>query len=389
MASGGNLQNSVSRTVGYAYSPQLVEACNSLPRIHGRALLCADLIRAYGLHEHLRIIEPKGLTMSALSSFHSEDYLENFYNLCAEDDPEKIDKEVMEEYGLGYDCPVEEGMFDNCSLIAGASVMAAESLINNQVEVAINWCGGWHHAKRFEAAGFCYINDVVLAIQKLREKFERVLYVDLDLHHGDGVEDAFYTTNKVYTLSIHKYSPGFYPGSGKMQDVGDGKGLYYSLNIPLKDGITTQQYVSLFQSVFQMVCERFEPEAIVCQCGADGLAYDEMDSFNLSSDAYVHCVESVLALNLPTLLLGGGGYNFTNTARVWTLLTACALRLSLPNDIPDDLESIMDYKPDFELHVPSGNRPNENKESSVESLLRVVKGCVNMISKTTLLSSNT
>ncbi|XP_067951413.1 histone deacetylase 8-like [Watersipora subatra] len=368
--------------VGYAYSQEMVQACDMFPRIKGRASLCAELIEAYGLHAQMWVLEPRELSIDELSSFHSRDYLETFKKVCELDDPEKIDKEIAEDCGLGYDCPVEEGLFPKCALVAGGSIVAAEALVEGQVDVAINWCGGWHHAKRFNAAGFCYINDIVLAAQKLREKFERVLYIDIDLHHGDGVEDAFWSTNKVYCMSLHKYSPGFYPGSGGMEDVGEGKGRHYTLNIPLADGITTEQYMKVFNSALNMVIKEFIPHTIICQCGADGLAMDEMDSFNLSSSCYVRCVSQVLDLKLPTLLLGGGGYHFANTARTWASLTAAAIGVALPCDIPSDMESFMEYKPDFELMVPAGNRPNMNKDSDIERILNVVKGSVNMMSAT-------
>ena len=93
--------------------------------------------------------------------------------------------------------------------------------------MAINWSGGWHHAKRDSAAGFCYVNDVVLAIHRLQAAFKRVMYVDLDVHHGDGVEDAFSFTDKVMTMSIHKHEFGFFPGTGALKDVGFGKGKFY------------------------------------------------------------------------------------------------------------------------------------------------------------------
>ncbi|KAK2140531.1 hypothetical protein LSH36_1323g00026 [Paralvinella palmiformis] len=158
---------------------------------------------------------------------------------------------------------------------------------------------------RDEAAGFCYYNDVVIAILKLRERFNRVLYVDLDLHHGDGVENAFCVTQKVMTVSFHKYSTGFFPGTGSVSDIGLGRGRYYTVNVPLKDGIQDEQYIRIFTKVISAVQNQFQPEVVVCQCGADGLINDPMDSFNLTCHSYVQCVLYLMKWGLPLLILGG------------------------------------------------------------------------------------
>ncbi len=149
----------------------------------------------------------------------------------------------------------------------------------------------------------------MLAIQRLRKVYDRVLYIDLDVHHGDGVENAFCFSNKVFTLSLHKYSPGFFPGSnfcplqfhgfliicsqgtGSIKDVGNGKGKFYSLNIPLKDGINDEDYYYVFKSVFAEISYAFKPDAVVVQCGADALACDPLGGFNLTPDGMGKCLE--------------------------------------------------------------------------------------------------
>ncbi len=133
--------------------------------------------------------------------------------------------------------PVFDGMFDFCAMYTGASLEGAVKLNNNQADIAINWSGGLHHAKKFEASGFCYVNDIVIGILELLKYHARVLYSDIDIHHGDGVEEAFYTTDRVMTVSFHKYGNQFFPGTGNVYEVGVGKGKNYSLNVPLKDGI--------------------------------------------------------------------------------------------------------------------------------------------------------
>jgi histone deacetylase 1/2 len=125
---------------------------------------------------------------------------------------------------------------------------AAQRVKDGAADIAINWAGGLHHAKKREASGFCYINDIVLAILELLRTFHRVLYIDIDCHHGDGVEEAFYTTNRVLTCSFHKFGD-YFPGTGDIRDRGKGKGLGYSVNVPMKDGLTDDALKRVFQPV--------------------------------------------------------------------------------------------------------------------------------------------
>ena len=153
--------------------------------------------------------------------------------------------------------------------------------------MAINWAGGLHHAKKFEASGFCYVNDIVIAILELLKYHPRVLYIDIDIHHGDGVQEAFYLTDRVMTVSFHKYGNLFFPGTGfksplslslvnysfpatshspgDMYEVGTENGKHYSVNVPLKDGIDDLTYDSLFKPIIQAVVEHYRPTCIVLQ----------------------------------------------------------------------------------------------------------------------------
>ncbi|NXV98591.1 HDAC8 deacetylase, partial [Calonectris borealis] len=243
----------------------------------------------------------------------------------------------------GYDCPATEGIFEYAAAVGGATITAAQCLLDGKCKVAINWPGGWHHAKKDEASGFCYLNDAVLGILRLRQKFDRVLYIDLDLHHGDGVEDAFSFTSKVMTVSLHKFSPGFFPGklnlgdlcTGDVTDVGLGKGRYYSVNVPIQDGIQDEKYYQICETVLKEVYAAFNPDAVVLQLGADTVAGDPMCSFNMTPEGVGKCLKYVLQWQLATLILGGGGYNLANTARCWTYLTAVILGRTLSSEIPD------------------------------------------------------
>ncbi|BFZ24869.1 hypothetical protein BsWGS_27908 [Bradybaena similaris] len=356
--------------VAYVHSQQLLEKANELIRIKGRAELVHSLITSFGLLQYLQIVSPRYATDTEILGFHCPDYISFLRDSDVPDSDDVLSSDA-ESYGLSYDCPLQKGIYETCALIGGATIVAAETLINKAADVAINWYGGWHHAKRDSAAGFCYINDIVLGILKLREKFDRILYVDIDLHHGDGVEEAFCMSPKVMTVSFHKYMFGFFPGTGSVADVGIGKGKYYCVNVPLVDGIRDAEFCAIFCSVMKLVREKFQPQVIVLQCGADTLSSDPMTSFNLTHLGISRCVGLILSWNLPTMLLGGGGYNFPNTAKCWSFLTSLAAGRKLPLDIPEH-EHLSAYGPDFEMSTTVGYRRDSNTRQHLASLVATI-----------------
>ena len=212
------------------------------------------------------------------------------------------------------------------------------------------------------------ISDIVLAIVELLKVHTRVLYIDIDVHHGDGVEEAFYTTDRVMTFSLHKYGD-FFPGTGHLSDTGHGEGKGYAVNAPLGSGITDETYFEdLFKPVFEKIMEMFQPGAIVLQCGADSLAGDRLGCFNLSLKGHARCVKFVQSFGVPLQVLGGGGYTIRNVARCWAYETAVLLNQpDIPNDIPFN-DYYEYYAPDYNLHLTPEAMENENTKSEVESV---------------------
>jgi histone deacetylase HOS2 len=197
-----------------------------------------------------------------------------------------------------------------------------------------------------------------------------VLYIDIDIHHGDGVQEAFYNSNRVLTVSFHKYAETFFPGTGHIDEVGNQLGKYFSLNIPLQDGIDNESYVSLFKSIMEPTIYTFRPSVIVLQCGADSLGCDRLGAFNLSIAAHGECVRFIKAFNIPLLVLGGGGYTVKNVARCWTYETAVLLDVQqnlsayLPSTAYDSF-----FAPDYKLHPPiSGRVENQNTRKDLERI---------------------
>ena len=237
--------------VGLVVGREWLQQCNKLPTIpDDRTSMTLSLIKSFDLLKEVKRIDARRATREELLQFHSSDYLDFCSKATACDDIEKLEMESDangdDVYGFAYDCPLVEDMDGLISWLAGGSLAAAESLISNECTKTMNWGGGWHHSHRDHASGFCYVNDIVLAILKLRKKYDRILYIDLDVHHGDGVEDAFSHSNKVFTFSIHNKEPGFFPGTGAVSDVGGGKGKYFTLNIPLKEGADDSTFHEVF-----------------------------------------------------------------------------------------------------------------------------------------------
>jgi histone deacetylase 1/2 len=175
--------------------------------------------------------------------------------------------------------------------------------------------------------------DIVLAIIELLRYHQRVVYVDIDVHHGDGVEEAFFTTDRVMTVSFHQYGE-FFPGTGELQDVGADKGKYYAVNFPLRHGIDDASYKGIFEPVMRKVIERYRPGAIVLQCGGDSLSGDRLGSLNLSMRGHANCVNFIKSFGLPTLIVGGGGYTMRNVSRTWAYETGLAVGVDLPSELP-------------------------------------------------------
>lgn len=252
----------------------------------------------------------------------------------------------------------------------------AVRLNHGHADVAINWAGGLHHAKKCSASGFCYVNDIVLAILELLKYHPRVLYIDIDIHHGDGVEEAFYTTDRVMTASFHKYGD-FFPGTGDIRHVGVAEGKHYSVNFPLRSGIDDLSYESIFKPVITKIMEVYQPTAVVLQCGADSLTGDRLGSFNLTVKGHAECVRFVKSFGLPTLMLGGGGYTVRNVARCWCYETSVMLGTPIPDAIPPN-DYVEFFRPDYRLHLTAAAVPNQNTPEYLErckiALLESLRG---------------
>uniref|UniRef100_A0A8R1Z8W4 Histone deacetylase n=1 Tax=Pristionchus pacificus TaxID=54126 RepID=A0A8R1Z8W4_PRIPA len=329
-----------------------------------RIRMTHNLLLNYGLYRKMEVYRPPAATFEEMTKYHSDDYISFLKNIR----PDNINdfSKQMHKFNVGEDCPVFDGVFEFCQLSCGGSLAAASKINHSQTDIAINWMGGLHHAKKSEASGFCYSNDIVLSILELLKYHQRVLYVDIDIHHGDGVEEAFYTTDRVMTVSFHKYGE-YFPGTGDLKDVGAEKGKYYSLNFPLRDGIDDMTYQSIFVPILDRVMASFQPSAIVLQCGADSLTGDRLGCFNLTLKGHGKCVEFLKKFGVPLILLGGGGYTIRNVSRCWTYETSVALNVDIANDLPYN-DYFEYFGPDFKLHISPSNMTNQNTREYLDKM---------------------
>jgi len=329
-----------------------------------------SLVLNYGLHKKMQVFRPYIASGPDMARFHSEEYIE-FLQRVSPHNIQSFSKSLT-HYNVGAaDCPVFDGLYEFCARYTGASLEAAEKLVTEQADIAINWSGGLHHAKKYEASGFCYVNDIVVAILELLKYHSRVLYIDIDIHHGDGVQEAFYLTDRVMTVSFHKYG-NFFPGTGHMYEVGAGAGRQYSVNVPLKEGMDDVSYEYIFTPIMQMVMDFYKPSAVVLQCGADSLSGDRLGCFNLSTKGHGKCVEFMKKFNLPLMILGGGGYTLRNVARLWAYETSILCEEELSSELPYQ-EYFEYFGPDFALHPEVNPRmENANSQQYLASIVETV-----------------
>jgi acetoin utilization protein AcuC len=247
-------------------------------------------------------------------------------------------------FGLGPgDNPVFRGLWEAARLVAAGSLQAADLVAGGRVQRAFHFAGGLHHAMPGRASGFCYVNDAVLAILRLREHGLRVAYVDIDAHHGDGVQHAFYGDPHVLTVSTHERGERLFPGTGFVHELGEGDAAGFSVNLPLEAYTDSAVYLAAFEAVVPPLLERFQPDVIVAQLGVDAHRTDPLTHLALDLQGFVKAFARLLPLAPRLVALGGGGYDVRNVARGWTAAWAALNDVELPADMPaafdDDLRA--------------------------------------------------
>ncbi|MCC7426810.1 MAG: acetoin utilization protein AcuC [Alphaproteobacteria bacterium] len=291
-----------------------------------------DLCRALGWLPEAQFREAVAADPGDLARFHAPDYLAA---LQAAESAQAVSPEVRERYRIGGSGnPIYREMFRRPATGAGATIAAARLLAHGGI--IYNPAGGTHHGKRDHASGFCYLNDPVLGLLAwLDLGLARILYVDIDAHHGDGVEEAFAGDERVFTLSIHE--DGRWPGTGRLGDRAGG----HARNLPVPTGLNDSEMDFLLEAVILRFVERLRPEAIMLQCGADALAEDPLSNLSLSNGAIWRVVAALRGAAPRLLVLGGGGYNPWSVGRCWTGVWATLNGHAIPERLPAAAEGVL------------------------------------------------
>lgn len=343
-----------------------------------RLELTYKLMESYGLlnNPNLIVQEPIMATLEDLYLVHDKEYVDAVKKYS------KNPKEIIGQhhgsiYGLGsLDNPVFSGMFEASSLAVGASITAAELVMDdsNDINTSFNIAGGLHHAMEKLAHGFCIFNDVSVAIQKIRIKYPtiKVMYLDIDAHHGDGVQEAFYDDPDVLTLSIHQDGHTLFPGTGFMEDQGKDAGKGYSINFPLYPGTYDSVYIDMFKLHIPKIMQAYQPDVLVTQLGADTYFRDPLTELGLSTNGHFRLYQLIKKYAQKYskgkwVAVGGGGYLMSAVPRSWTLALSVMLGENLPNEIPEDWIAFYEQK---SIDEPTPHELRDHNYRAEEQILK-------------------
>jgi acetoin utilization protein AcuC len=304
-----------------------------------RLQLTLDLIGACGLFDDTHYIVPARVASDdELLLAHAPEFIDAVKRASHGTAPASL----LQAFGLGSaDVPVVPGMHDKAAHVAGATLRAAEAVMSGEATRAFSIAGGLHHARRAEASGFCVYNDLAIAIRWLQRQYDaRVMYIDIDAHHGDGVQWIFYDDPDVLTVSFHESGAFLYPGTGFIDEMGDGDGYGYSVNVPFDPHTDDDSFVDAVRELVPALAESFQPDVIVYQAGCDAHLLDPLTHLRCSTRIYetitrivgdvadAHCGGRIVAT-------GGGGYAIHAVVpRAWTLVWATLCGVEVADEVP-------------------------------------------------------
>ncbi len=299
-----------------------------------------EMLQAYRAFDapNSRVVPPRPPTDDELATFHSREYIDVARRLSRGElglDPSR--------YGFGPgDNPIFEGMFDSEGLKVGAALIGAELLLKDEAEIVFSFAGGLHHAGRDFASGFCVFGDGAVAIHRLLAEGQRVVYIDIDAHHGDGVQAAFYDDDRVLTISFHESGHYLFPGTGFTHELGQGAGRGFSVNVPLFPYTDDDTILWAFDQVVPPLVERFAPDIVVTQLGVDAHWRDPLTHLALTTRGFEALFQRIQALSPRLLAVGGGGYDRSVVPRVWTLAWGVMSNQTFPNPLPESIAANYD-----------------------------------------------
>src|SRR5229473_2589748 len=336
-----------------------------------RVKLTHDLIQSKGLlnENSSKITLPRVASEEEILLFHEKEYVR-----------------LVQKYsdkGLGLldagDTPAFKGCFEATSLVVGASLEACDKIMTGKFAHAFNPSGGLHHAHPERASGFCIFNDPAVSVNYLRKKYhvKRLVYLDIDAHHGDGVMYGFYDDPSLLDIDFHESGKYLFPGTGFPDEIGgnDAKGL--KLNVPLLPGTGDEAYLRAFHKLTPDMVRKFRPEIILLQCGADGHGEDRLAHLRLTTNTYDEAVSEMhdLAHELcegKLLLFGGGGYTLANVPRVWTVAFAALAEVKASDDIPSEWSKEFEREAKEDSPLKLYDKPTSDDEKTLREVRKTV-----------------
>ena len=333
------------------YGPEYLDALRGFPADHPlrpiRGELAVGLMRAYGLLDGPEVVmrPPRMATDDELERVHAPEYMARVRELGLLAEARGTGAELRDRaFGLvPPDNPIFPSLHDGAALGAGGTLLAAEAVMAGSAAHAFVPLGGLHHAMRARANGFCVYNDLAVAIAAVlaRHPDARVAYVDIDAHHGDGVQALFWDDPRVLAISLHESGAYLFPGTGYVEDMGGGAGYGYSVNVPLEPFTSDETITRAFAAVVPPLLRAFRPHLIVAQLGCDTHWTDPLTELGATTNLFPPLVTTLhdLAHELcegRLVATGGGGYQtFSVVPRAWTLDVAALLGRELPDELPD------------------------------------------------------
>ncbi|KKE77668.1 acetoin utilization protein AcuC [Oceanobacillus caeni] len=320
----------MKRNAAFIFSDQFLEYHfhENHPFNQKRIQLTKELLEQSNALTSEDLLLPRKASDKEIALFHDEDYIEAVkrasFNQLTDDE--------KREFGLGTeDTPIFDGMHEASALLVGGSLTAVDEVINERVNHSLNIGGGLHHGFKRKASGFCIYNDAAIAIRYIRKNYNlRVLYVDTDAHHGDGVQSAFYDDPNVCTFSIHETGRYLFPGTGEVNERGIKQGFGYSFNLPIDAFTQDESFLEVYEGAIRRIAEFFKPDIIITQNGADAHTYDPLTHLCTSMKIYERIPEISHELaheycNGKWIALGGGGYDIWRVvprawAQIWNVM---------------------------------------------------------------------